>query len=303
VRWGIGRMHYLVPAGLYAIGTPSPEDPVLVTANFKKSFDLVRRTLAGRHIWLLVLETYGINVWCAAGEGSFGTDELVYRIRVTGLSDIVNHRMLLLPILGAPGVAAHEVAKRTGFTVRYAAIRADDLPEYLDNDMVTTPAMREMTFTFRERLALIPVELVLALKPTAGLGLLLFIIVAALGSIAAGLTALFAYLGAVIAGIVLGPLFLPWIPGRSFAFKGALVGLLWCAGLYLLGNGATWGLLPALAALLALPVISAFYTLNFTGCTPFTSRSGVKKEMRLSFPAMGLALIASALLLLAERLS
>jgi acetyl-CoA decarbonylase/synthase complex subunit gamma len=303
VRWGIGRMQYLVPAGLYAIGTPGPQDPVVVTANFKMSFDLVRRSLAGRSIWLLVLETFGINVWCAAGKGSFGTDELVARIGATGLAGIVTHRKLLLPILGAPGVAAHEVAKRTGFTVSYAAIRAENLPEYLDNGKVTTPAMREMTFSFRERLSLIPVELVLALKPTAGVGLLLFMVLTALGGIAAGLTSLLAYFGAVLAGIVMGPLLLPWIPGRSFAVKGALAGLLWCGGLFLFGNGATWGLLPSLAALLALPAISAFYTLNFTGCTPFASRSGVKEEMRLSFPAMGGALLVSALLLLAKKLS
>jgi hypothetical protein len=303
VRWGIGRMRYLVPPGLYAIGYPSSADPVLVTANFKMSFDIVRGALSGRNVWLLVLETYGINVWCAAGKGSFGTDELVKRIGVTGLSGIVSHRKLLLPILGAPGIAAHEVAKRTGFTIRYAAIRAADLPEYLDNGMVTTPTMREVTFTLRERLTLIPVELVLASKPTASIGLLLFVAIAALGDIATGLTVCCAYFGAVFSGIVLGPLLLPWLPGRSFAVKGALVGLLWCAGLYLLGNGTSWGLFSALAALLALPAISAFYTLNFTGCTPFTSRSGVKKEMRLSFPVMGGALLVSALLLLAQKLS
>jgi hypothetical protein len=303
IRWGIGRMRYLVPAGLYAIGAPASEDPVMVTANYKMSFDIVRRALAGRNIWLLVLETYGINVWCAAGKGSFGTDELVNRIGVTRLVDIVTHRKLLLPILGAPGIAAHEVTKRTGFKVHYATIRAKDLPEYLDNGMVTTPAMREITFTFHERMALIPVELVLALKATAGIGFLLFIAAAVLSGITAGLAILSAYLGAVFSGIVLGPLLLPWIPGRSFAFKGALVGLLWCTGLYLLGNGSTWGLFPTLAALLALPAISAFYTLNFTGCTTFTSRSGVKKEMRLSFPAMGGALLVSALLLLVEKLS
>lgn len=72
-RWGIGRMRYLVPPGLYAIGEPDPQSPVLVTANYKMSYDLVRQALAGRNVWLLVLETYGINVWCAAGKGTFGT--------------------------------------------------------------------------------------------------------------------------------------------------------------------------------------------------------------------------------------
>jgi hypothetical protein len=65
VRWGIRRMHYNVPAGLYAIGQPTAESLVLVTANYKLSFDLLRRELTGKNLWLLVLETFGINVWCA----------------------------------------------------------------------------------------------------------------------------------------------------------------------------------------------------------------------------------------------
>jgi acetyl-CoA decarbonylase/synthase complex subunit gamma len=56
-----------------------------------------------------------------------------------------------------------------------------------------------------------------------------------------------------------------------------------------------------LAAFLALPAVSSFYTLNFTGCSTYTSRTGVKKEMRLSIPVMGVAIAVSVLLLLAGR--
>lgn len=294
-RWGIGRMSYLIPPGLYAVGRPTPADAVVVTANYKMSYDLVRQSLAGRNVWLLVLETFGINVWCAAGKGTFGTDELVRRIGATGLAQVVTHRRLLLPILGAPGVAAHEVAGLTGFTVRYATIRADDLPAYLDNGMVTTPAMRELTFTFRERLVLIPVELVLALKPTAAVSAVIFLLAALLGGVPAGLWTLLAYAGAVFTGIAVAPLLLPWLPARSFAVKGALAGLAWSTGYYLLAGGS-WSVPVTIAAFLTLPAVSAFYTLNFTGCTTFTSRSGVKKEMRLALPVMGGALAVSALL-------
>ena len=298
VRWGIGRLKYLVPPGLYAVGAPTAESPVLVTANYKMSFDIVRSTLAGRDVWLLVLETYGINVWCAAGKGTFGTEELIRRIEASGLVKAVTHRRLILPILGAPGVAAHEVARRTGFTIRYAALRAGDLPEYLDNGMITTPAMREMTFTVRERLALIPVELVGALKPTALAAALLFMIAGAWRGPAPGLTAVFAYLGAVVAGAAAVPLFLPWLPGRSFAGKGVLTGLAWIMAFYLLAGGEGWSAPVTAAAFLSLPAVSAFYALNFTGCTTFTSRSGVKKEMRIALPVMGCALMVSALALL-----
>jgi hypothetical protein len=291
-------MSYRVPAGLYALGTPTQDDPVVVTANYKMSYDIVRRALAGRNAWLLVLETFGINVWCAAGKGTFGTEELVQRIEKTGLSGVVTHRRLLLPILGATGVAAHEVEKLTGFSVCYATIRANDLPEYLDNGMVTTPGMRELTFTFRERLVLVPVELVLALKSLGIIGAFLFLGVTLSYDSTAGIRALIAFLGATLTGIVIAPLLLPWLPGRSFSVKGALAGIAWSTAYFLLGGVHTTSFFVVTAAFLTLPAVSAFYTLNFTGCTTFTSRSGVKKEMRLALPVMGCAVLLGVFLLL-----
>ena len=202
-RWGIGRMDYIVPPGFYAVGRPVSSDPVLVTANYKMSFDIVRQALSGRSAWLLVLETYGINVWCAAGKGTFGTGELVRRVKSTGLADVVSHRRLLLPILGAPGVSAHEVAKRCGFSVSYATIRAADLPEFLDNGMVTTPEMRQLTFSLYERLVLIPVEVMLASKMIAVVGAVVLLVMWLLGSLTAGLLGFCAIAGASFFGIVL----------------------------------------------------------------------------------------------------
>ena len=298
-RWGMGRMNYMVPPGLYALGKPTASDPVVVTANYKMSYDIVRRALVGRNIWLLVLETYGINVWCAAGKGTFGTGELVRRVTSSKLAEVVSHRRLLLPILGAPGVSAHEVAQQTGFNVSYAAIRAAELPAYLDNGMVTTPAMRELTFNFYERLVLIPVELVGALKSVAVIGGVFLLLSAILGDPAAGVLVCCAYLGACLAGIVAGPLLLPWLPGRSFALKGAVAGLLWSGLFCQLAGGESRNSLVTAAVFLCLPAVSAFFALNFTGCSPFTSRSGVKKEMRIALPVMGGALLFGLVLLLA----
>lgn len=295
-------MNYLVPAGLYAIGDPTPEAPVIVTANYKMSYDLVRKALAGRNVWLLVLETFGINVWCAAGKGSFGTAELVGRIEKAGLSKVVTHRRLILPILGAPGVAAHEVQRRSGFSVAYATIRATDLPSYLDNGEVTTPAMRQLSFTWYERLVLVPVEIILVFKSLPLIGAALYPAALLLSGQRAAATALIAYVGAVFTGLALAPLLLPVLPGKSFAVKGALLGLVYSAFLYAVAGGAQWSLAVTIAAFLALPAISSFYTLNFTGCTPYTSRSGVKKEMRLGLPVMGSALLAALILVLAGKL-
>ena len=124
-RWGIGRMNYKVDPGLYALGSPDDQSPVLVTANYKMSFDKLREALPGRDAWILVLDTRGINVWCAAGKGTFGTKELVGRIGSSGLAHIVSHRELILPQLAGPGVSAHLVKKSSGFKVIYGPIRAD----------------------------------------------------------------------------------------------------------------------------------------------------------------------------------
>ncbi|MGW8325829.1 MAG: mercury methylation corrinoid protein HgcA, partial [Desulfobacterales bacterium] len=123
-RWGVGRMHYTVDPGLYALGEPNDQSPVLVTANYKMSFDRLRETLSNRHVWILVLDTKGINVWCAAGKGTFGTDELVRRIEFSQLDRVVSHRELILPQLAGPGVAAYKVKKRIGFKIIFGPILA-----------------------------------------------------------------------------------------------------------------------------------------------------------------------------------
>ncbi len=301
-RWGINRMHYLVPAGLYAIGAPDAEAPVVVTANYKMSFDLVRKALAGRNVWLLVLETFGINVWCAAGKGTFGTDELVRRVAATALSGVVSHRRLILPILGAPGVSAHQVKRRSGFDVAYAAIRADDLPEYLDNGGRTTASMRELSFNWYERLVLVPVELVLVLKPSLPVALILYLAAWLAAGPGAAATVVAGYAGAVFTGVAAAPVLLPLLPSRSFAVKGGAAGLVYTFLFRLAAGGEGWSLPVTLAAFLAFPAVTSFYTLNFTGCTTYTSKSGVKKEMRLGLPVLGGAILAALLLVTVGRM-
>jgi acetyl-CoA decarbonylase/synthase complex subunit gamma len=195
------------------------------------------------------------------------------------------------------------VKRRTGFEIHYATVRAADLPAYLDNGRETAPAMRELTFSLRERLVLVPVEIVMSLKVVGMASLLVFGVGTALnhGSIAAGLLAVLALVGAMLAGTLVTPALLPWLPGPSFGLKGALVGLAWSIAFWTFA-GARLGP-PAVAALfLALPAVSAYYALNFTGCTPFTSLSGVKQEVRLVLPVLGCALGCGTLLWIAGSL-
>ncbi len=295
-RWGIGRMDYKVIPGLYALGEPGDEAPVLVSANYKMSFDVLRSSLPGRDAWLLVLDTDGVNVWCAAGKGTFGTTELVRRVLDSGVDQVVRRPRLIVPQLGAPGVAAHEVKERTGFSVRYGPVDAADLPEYLDARGKATDAMRRKPFEISERAALVPMELI----PAARSGVLIvlaLIVVAGFTGPGGFLADALGYAGfaiagiglAVFAGAVLTPLALPLLPGRAFSVKGAVAGAM-MASLMLgviaeLYGVAAWSTRLEMAAWgLAIPALAAFMAMNFTGASTYTSPSGVRKEMRRFVP-------------------
>ncbi|MBU1701499.1 MAG: acetyl-CoA synthase subunit gamma [Candidatus Eisenbacteria bacterium] len=295
VRWNIGRMNYAVPPGLYAAGHPTTESPVLVTANYKLTFDSLRKDLGRLDAWILVLDTKGINVWCAAGKGTFGTGELIHRVQQTRLAEIVSHRELILPQLGAPGVAAHEIKKGSGFRVIYGPVLAGDIRRFLENGKKATPGMRRVRFDLPARLAVVPVELVQWCGYTM-MAMVLFLLLAGIHRSGydpallpgRGLRAALLIFIAYLAGGVVTPMLLPWIPGRAFFIKGALIGLALVAifwGTGLLSLRSPGDRLEAVAWLMLTPAITAFMAMNYTGASTYTSLSGVKREMHFAVPA------------------
>ena len=232
VRWNIGRDHFTVEPGLYGLGKLTADSPVLVTANYKMSFDLLRQTMTGRSCWILVLDTKGINVWCAAGKGTFGTEEMVDRIQASRLFDLVNHNRLIVPQLGATGVAAFEVKKYSGFSISYGPVMLQDLPEFLDNGCMASPQMRIKKFPLRERFVLIPVEVMQALQQGLPFIVVFLLLAGFIGDDSFllnmklhGMPPSLALLTGIVAGTIVSPLLLPWVPGRAFSVKGAFCGL------------------------------------------------------------------------------
>jgi hypothetical protein len=159
--------------------------------------------------------------------------------------------------------------------------------------------MRQVTFGFKERLVLIPVELahiplyavwiVVGLFILSGIGSDIFSLKAAWSR---GFMAVAALTSGILAGAVAVPALLPWIPGVAFAVKGTLTGLfggLVIAILY----WSQISLIEALAIMLCAAALSSFMAMNFTGSTPYTSPSGVEKEMRKAIPLQALAGIAA----------
>ncbi len=298
-RLGVKRNQYKIAPGLYGVGEPGPDSPVLVTANYKLTFDTLRRELTSFDTWILVIDTRGINVWCAAGKELFSTREVVHRVKQSRLNTVVRHNKIILPQLAATGVSAVMVKKESGFEVLWGPIQARDIQQFVDDGCKTEQSMRRVTFTMPERVVLVPVELSHLPKPTIWVLLAVFLL-SGIGTgffsfnaaWSRGLMALTAYAAGILGGAVAAPILLPWIPGRAFALKGTLTGIV--AGLAVViafRNSLIW--VEATALLLITMVISSYLAMNFTGSTPFTSPSGVEKEMRHAIPLQAaVALIA-----------
>ena len=291
-RWGFNRGGHRVEPGLYRLGNPGPDAPVFASANYTLSFDALRSALAGIDAFILVLDTKGINVWCAAGKGTFGTEELVRRIGITGLATVVTHRKIIVPQLGAPGVSWPEVLRRSGFMVEYGPVRARDLPEYLMTRKAT-PEMRRVEFPLRDRVVLIPVELIHVALPA--------IVAAAALWFLAGPIAAFAAIAAVVAGTILFPALLPFIPTRDFSTKGFILGAVvavpFAAAFVTAPALPGWAAIAgAVTPLLIMPAVTAYLALNFTGSTTFTSRTGVRKEIFRYVPVMAFMAAAGVFL-------
>lgn len=289
VRVGIRRFSYKVPTGLYAVGNPKQGDPVLVTCNYKLTFDILRRDLAGRDLWMLVLDTNGINVWCAAGKGTFSSRELIFQLEKWQVKRQLKCRKVILPQLGATSMEPHLVRKYTGISVVYGPVRTKDINSFLDNGMKADEDMRKVTFNFRERLVLTPFELVNNFKYCvfAFLMLLIFSLISGHSQpLRSSLLMSIPFILGNLWGAVLFPLVLPWMPVKAFSLNGAILGLplvVWItlkSNMFMLPEGILFQLGYGLLIL----VMIAWISFNFTGCTTYTSLSGVKREANILQP-------------------
>jgi len=328
VRLGIKRNNYLVKPGIYCTGNPDPDSMVFVSANYKLSFDSLRSSLGGINAWILVLDTKGVNVWCAAGKGTFSTEEIINKLSEFKVEQLINHKKLIVPQLAATGVSAHDVLKLSGYRVIFGPVRAQDINSFLKNGMKSTKEMRAVNFGAKDRAVLIPIEFIGTLKYILAI-IAAFIIFKYTKMNFINLRDTVAFSGAFVIAAIIVPLFLPWIPGRAFSLKGFFAGIIWMLAMtawnlspgsimqngikaasantggtsyfnlqkFFYGNWLPFLLLTS-AYLMIIPAISAFFALNFTGSSTYTSLSGVKKEMKITLPYFISALCVGAVLLI-----
>ncbi len=290
VRSSIGRNNYKIEPGLYKLGKPDQESDVFVSANYKLSFDILRRNLSGIDAWILVLDTKGINVWCAAGKGTFGTEEIIKRISQSNLYEFVSHRRLILPQLGAPGVSGYIVKETAGFNIKYGPVRAADIKQYIEAGYQTTEDMRKVQFNLIDRLILAPVEIMNSLWKVLVVMAAFFLISGITAAeysmneaLNQGLKSAFFIAIAYLAGAFLTPVLLPWLPFRYFAGKGIVMGAMVFIAMVTAG-AAGYQMMFLTGWFLMSIALSSFLAMNFTGASTYTSLSGVKKEMKLFIP-------------------
>jgi hypothetical protein len=305
IRCRMGRFgtHSRVPPGLYALGRPDRASPVLVTASYRLSFDLLRRDMDGIDGWILVLDTRGLGVGSAAASGRFGTDELVTRVIASRLARAVSHRTLILPARASAVIDTGLVARNTGFEVRIGPVHTSALPGFLASPEPPTGS----GFSVLDALALVPAELGRSLMwyPGFAFAALLY---AGLGPGGVTLERAFAGswpllvlgLGSVVCGSVGAPVLRALFPRIPLWAHGGLLGGAAAAALFA-GARLAAGMDPYLTAACGLffPAAAAIMAERFARALPDTGRPAGPGMAPFLVPlaaALGL-LVAAALVL------
>jgi acetyl-CoA decarbonylase/synthase complex subunit gamma len=88
-----------VTEGIYEIGSPDENSPVLVTTNFSLTYFIVSGEIEGSRVpsWLLIMDTEGLSVMTAWAAGKFSGDMVAAFVKKSGIADKVAHKKIIIP--------------------------------------------------------------------------------------------------------------------------------------------------------------------------------------------------------------
>ncbi len=88
-----------VTEGIFEIGTPDENSPVLVTTNFALTYFIVSGEVEASKVpaWLLIKDSEGLSVLTAWAAGKFGGDDVGMFVKKCGIADKVKHNELIIP--------------------------------------------------------------------------------------------------------------------------------------------------------------------------------------------------------------
>jgi len=142
-----------IPAktGYQRIGNPDEDSPVMLTGNFHLTILRLKKATRGLNYHLLVANSKGINVWCAATGGHLNNHSVISVIMTSGIADKVKHNKIILPQLAAPGVESKVIQKKTGWKVLWGPVDAKNIPDFVNLNFEKTSAMKKVEFRFIQR--------------------------------------------------------------------------------------------------------------------------------------------------------
>jgi len=291
VAWLLAfRRTYAVAPGLYFTGKQyDTATPLLVTANYHLTVFLVARRLSGINVRLLVIDTDGINVWCAAGKGRFCNDTILQQLTRYRRELISGQRLagLILPKFAMSGVDLQGLRDQ-GVRPIVGPLYARDLPAYLAAPPLRNRPLDRVRFSLRSR-AFVCLPGVLQLAALSA------VVTCLLGILALPL-GMRAPVGVVVSITTLGavyPLLFPVLPGRRFAVKGLMLGvafsIAWMAMSWYTQQPLLWGVVVVPFTVAAGMLIG----LEFTGNSAVSNYSRVKREIVTFLPVSALLLLVS----------
>ena len=248
--------------GLRTVGQPGPDAPVFVTCNFDLTVRRVTRALRGLDCYLLVAPSKGINVWCAAGGGTFNAHSIVSVLKTSRITEKVNHRTLILPQLSAPGIDVARVERETDWRCKFGPVYARDIPGYVAAKFRKTEAMRRARFPLGNRLEM-------AVMWATPLSLMLGILVAVLSprSLPGVLALIWSF------ALVLLACYEPvmrFVPGQVGLVKTLVLGLIGIVGVAVYGlTIGGWGLWAVIGWSLGVLGVALVLGFDLEGQSPF----------------------------------
>ncbi len=138
--------------GYQRVGKPDKDSPVLLTCNFHLTILRLKKATIGLNYHLLIANSKGINVWCAATGDSLNNHSVISVIKTSGIENKVNHKKIILPQLAAPGVESKVIQKSVGWKILWGPVDAKDIPEFIESNYEKTDEMKQVEFRFVQRI-------------------------------------------------------------------------------------------------------------------------------------------------------
>ncbi|MBF0100097.1 MAG: acetyl-CoA decarbonylase/synthase complex subunit gamma [Desulfobacterales bacterium] len=121
-----------VTQGIYQIGTPNENSPVLITTNFALTYFIVSGEIEGSKIpsWLLIKDSEGLSVMTAWAAGKFSGDDVGAFVKKSGIADKVKHKNIIIPGYAA-SIAGDMEEELSGWKVVVGPREAAHIPAFL----------------------------------------------------------------------------------------------------------------------------------------------------------------------------